>query len=308
MIDSRGLTGLGKLYITFRAALLTRVPATGMIHHDPDGTAIDDLRERLASVNKEEKLFASNRKSTSRWLATGAWVAAMTLLVGASSAQGPLRVKVNITPVASYTGASSLPRPGKILIYDFTVNSEDVQVDKIQAMRPRNLITGSKNPDSVAESAGKKYYQELIKALEKTGIPVEHVADGAVPTNNTLVIKGSFTSLREGNKTERDTIGMGAGSADVETKVDVHLKTPSDTVLVSQFQTDTRAAKGTGSVVPVAAGMNPAGAVAKSTIGDRKKTLNAYASKTAEATAKEILKSMATQGWVKINDKGEVVQ
>jgi hypothetical protein len=175
-------------------------------------------------------------------------------------------------------------------------------------MRPRNLITGGKNPDSVAASAGKQYYQELIKALEKTGIPVEHAAASTVPANNTLVIKGSFTSLREGNKTERDTIGMGTGSADVQTNVDVHLKTASDTVLLSQFQTDTRAAKGTGSVVPVAAGMNPAGAVAKSTIGDRKKTLNAYASKTAEATAKEIVKSMASQGWVKTNDKGEIAQ
>jgi Domain of unknown function (DUF4410) len=250
----------------------------------------------------------SNRRGISGWLATGAWAAAMTMSVCASSAQGPLRVKVNITPVASYTGASSLPRPAKILIYDFTINSDDVQVDKIQAMRPRNLITGSKTPDAVAESAGKKYYQELIKALEKTGIPVEHVADGAVATNNTLVIKGSFTSLREGNKTERDTVGMGAGSAAVESKVDVHLKTASDTLLLSQFQTDTRAAKGTGSLLPAAAGMNPAGAVAKSTITDRKKTLNAYATSTADATAKEILKSMAAQGWVKTNDKGEIVQ
>src|ERR1700721_3728275 len=105
----------------------------------------------------------------------------MTMSVCASSAQGPLRVKCNITPVASYTGASSLPRPAKILIYDFTVNSEDVQVDKIQAMRPRNLITGSKNPDSVAESAGKKYYQELIKALGKTGPPESMFAAAEPP-------------------------------------------------------------------------------------------------------------------------------
>jgi hypothetical protein len=253
-------------------------------------------------------VFVSKQRGTSKWLATCVCATGITVLVCAGSAQGPLRVKVNVTPVASYTGASSLPKPEKILIYDFTVNPDDVQVDKIQAMRPRNLITGSKNPDSVAASAGKRYYQELVKALEKTGIPVEHVADSTLPANNTLVIKGSFTSLREGNKTERDTVGMGTGSADVQSKVDVHLKTASDTVLFSQFQTDTRAAKGTGSVLPVAAGLDPAAAVAKSTITDRKKTLNAYASSTAEATAKEILKSMATQGWIKTNDKGEIVQ
>jgi hypothetical protein len=58
----------------------------------------------------------------------------------------------------------------------------------------------------------------------------------------------------------------------------------------------------------VAAGLNPAAAVTKSTITDRKKTLNAYASKTADATAKEILKSMAAQGWIKTNDKGELAE
>jgi hypothetical protein len=113
--------------------------------------------------------------------------------------------------------------------------------------------------------------------------------------------------VKEGNKAERDTIGMGAGGADVQTKVDVHMKTPADSVMFSQFTTDTKAAKNMGSAVPVAAGLNPAAAVAKSTVGDRRKNVNAYASKTADATAKEIIKSMAAQGWVKTNDKGELV-
>jgi Domain of unknown function (DUF4410) len=247
-------------------------------------------------------------KSTSGWFAAGAWSMATALLVCAAPAQGPLAAKVKITPVAVYTGSNPLPKPQKILVYDFAINPDDVQVDKLQAMRPRHLITGDKSPDKVAASAGKKFYVELVKALEKTGIPVEHVAIGAAPSDNAMVVQGSFTSLKEGTKAERDTIGMGTGSADVQTRVDVHLKTPTDTVLLSQFQTDTSAAKGTGSVVPVAVGMNPAAAVTKSTITDRRKTLNAYASKTADATAKEIFKSMAAQGWIKTNDKGEVAE
>jgi hypothetical protein len=180
-------------------------------------------------------------------------------------------------------------------------------VDKIQSLRPRHLITGDQKPDAIAASASKKYSDELVKALGKTGIPVEHVAAGTPPSDNAMIIQGSFTSLKQGNKAERDTIGMGAGSADVQTKVDVHIKTPSDSVLLSQFQTDTKAAKNMGAAVPVAAGLNPAAAVAKSTVGDRRKTVNAYASKTADAAAKEIIKSMAAQGWVKTNEKGELV-
>ena len=246
--------------------------------------------------------------SKSGWLTAVAWPAATALLVSGAAAQGPMGAKITVTPVAVYTGSSPLPKPQKILIYDFAVNPDDVQVDKVQALRPRHLLTGDKSQDSVAADAGKKYYAELVKALEKTGIPVEHVATGTAPTDNAMVIQGSFTSLKEGTKAERDSIGMGTGNADVQTKVDVHLKTPSDTILLSQFQTDTQAAKNVGSAVPVAAGMNPAAVAAKSTIGDRKKTLDAYASKSADATAKEIFKSMAAQGWIKTNDKGEVAE
>ena len=240
-------------------------------------------------------------------LSAKAWLAVGAFIVSSAYGQGPMGAKINVTPLASYTGSSPLPKPEKILVYDFAINPDDIQVDKIQAMRPRHLITGDQKPDAIAASASKRYSQELVKALAKTGIPVEHVAKDTPPSDNALMIQGSFTSVKQGNKTERDTIGLGAGAADVATKVDVHMKTPTDSVLFSQFTTDTTAAKNAGSVVPVAAGLNPAAAVAKSTVGDRRKNVNAYASKTADATAKEIIKSMAAQGWVKTNDKGELV-
>jgi hypothetical protein len=242
------------------------------------------------------------------WFAAGAWSAATALLVSGALAQRPLGAKVNVTHVAGYTGTNPLPKPQRILVYKYTVNPDDVQVDKLQALRPRHLISGDESQDKIAAGAGKKYFLELIKALEKTGIPVEQVTTGTIPPDNAMLVQGSFTSLKQGTKAERDTIGMGTGSADFETRVDVHLKTPADTILLSQFQTDTKAGVNAGSVLPVAAGLNPAAAVTKSTITDRKKTLNAYASKTADATAREIFKSMAAQGWIKTTDKGEIAE
>ncbi len=234
--------------------------------------------------------------------------AGVLALSSGAYAQGPLAARVQVNSVAIYTGGTPLAKPARILVYDFMVNPDEVQVDKMQAMRPRHLITGDKKPDAIAASAGKKYSTELIKKLAKAGIPVDHAATGSEPAENAMVVQGAFIALKEGHKAERDTIGMGAGGADVETKVDVHLKTSTDTVLLSQFDTNTRAASNMGSAIPLAAGLNPVSAVAKSTVGDRRKTLNAYASKTADATAKEIFKSMAAQGWIKINDKGELAE
>ena len=233
-------------------------------------------------------------------------LAAGALLASAACAQGPLAAKITITPLAGYIGANPLPKPEKILVYDFALDSTEVQVDKIQSLRPRHLIAQDKSPGTVAASASRKFYLELVKQLEKTGIPVERVEAGTLPSAAAMVIQGSFTTLKEGNKTERDTFGMGAGGADLEAKVDVHLKTPTGAILLSQFQTDTKAAKNAGAALPVVAGLNPAVAVTKSTVTDRKKTLNSYATKTADATAKEIFKSMVAQGWVKTDDKGRI--
>lgn len=218
---------------------------------------------------------------------------------------GPLAAKVKVTSLESYSGAP-LQKPDKILIYDL-VRGSDVQIDKSQKLRPRHIISGDENPDTVAKKAQSTFSEELAKKLAKTGIPVEHVNSDTAPTDNSLVIQGTFESLRQGDKTQRVTVGMGLGSAELQTKIDVRVKTPSQTVLLSQFQTETTTAKNIGAAVPAAAGMNPAGVATKSVVTDRRKTLNAYVSKTADASATEITKAMAGQGWIKLNNKGEVV-
>jgi hypothetical protein len=243
---------------------------------------------------------------TSRLRRTVLPCAAMLCIGVSNSFAGPLQAKVQVTTLKSYSG-SPLPKPDKILVYDLVADSSDVQVDASQKIRPRHLITGDEKPDAIAHKAQSVFSAELQKKLAKAGLPVEHVAADTAPSINSLVVQGSFLSLRQGMKTERVVVGMGTGSAGLQATVDVRVKTPTDVVLLSQFQTATTKAKNVGAAVPVAAGLNPAAVAAKSTITDRRKTLNAYASKTADASAAEILKAMAGQGWIKLNDKGEVI-
>jgi hypothetical protein len=220
-------------------------------------------------------------------------------------AEGPLAAKVKLTTLQGYKG-SPLPKPDKILIYDLVPDAE-IQVDKSQKLRPRHLLAGDENPDAIAKKSQKTFSEELTKQLGKTGIPVQHVAADTAPSDNSLMVQGKFVALREGDKTQRVTVGMGLGSAQVQTKIDVRLKTSAEAVLVSEFQTETTATKNVGAAVPAAAGANPAAVATKSVVTDRRKTLNHDVSKTADASAKEIKKLMADQGWIKLNDKGEVV-
>jgi hypothetical protein len=231
----------------------------------------------------------------------------IVLCVGSTSfAGGPLAAKVEVTSLQSYSG-TPLPKPDKILVYDLVADSSDVQVDASQKIRPRHLITGDEKSGAIAHKAQSGFSAELQKKLARTGLSVQHVTDDTAPSDHSLVVQGTFLALRQSTKTERVVVGMGTGSAALQAKVDVRLKTPTEMVLLSQFQTETTKAKNVGAAVPAAAGLNPAAVAAKSTITDRRKTLNAYASKTADASAAEILKAMAGQGWIKLNDKGDVI-
>lgn len=254
--------------------------------------------DRNPAWNKKDLAVASATALLLLVTTASCWTAA-------ARADGPLAAKVKLTTLQSYKGGS-LPKPDKILVYDL-VPSTDIQVDKSQKLRPRHMIAGDENANAIAKKSENTFSEELGKKLAKTGIPVQHVAADTAPSDNSLVIQGTFVTLREGDKTQRVTVGMSLGSAQVQTKIDVRLKTSAQAVLVSQFQTETTTANNVGAVVPVAAGLNPAGAATKSVVTDRRKTLNHYVSKTADASAKEIVKLMADQGWIKLNDKGEVV-
>jgi hypothetical protein len=173
----------------------------------------------------------------------------------------------------------------------------------MQGLRPRHVISGDEKPDVIAKNS-QSTSNELSKRLAKTDIPVEHVSADTAPSANSLIVQGTFASRRQGDKTEPVTVGMGLGSAEVQTKIDVRLKTASEALLLSQFQTETTAAKNAGEAEP---GLNPAAVATKSIVTDRRKILNSYVSKTADASLKEITEVMAAQGWIKLDDKGEVV-
>ena len=228
-------------------------------------------------------------------LTAGAAVALFLLLAtnsrwtAVAQTDGPLAAKVNVTTLHRYKG-TPLPKPDKILIYDL-VPGTDIQVDKSQSIRPRHLIAGDENPEAVAKKSVNTFSEELAKKLAKTRIPVQHVAADTAPSDSTLVVQGTFVALHEGTKGERVTVGMGLGSAAVQTKIDVRLKTPAEAVLLSQFQTETTVTKNVGAVAPAAAGLSPAAIAAKSTVTDRKKTLHHDVVKTADASAKEITKA-----------------
>jgi hypothetical protein len=220
----------------------------------------------------------------------------------------PLAAQVEVKPIAGYSDSSPLPKPDKILVYDFEFDPSVVQVDKTQEIRPRHVIARDQTPKHIGEQAAQALSTELVRNLAKTGLPVERASANIIPSANSLVVKGTFASIKQGVKTERVVVGMGTGSAEVSTHVKVELQLPQKTILVSEFETVTTLAKNPGAGVTTAAGLNPAVAAGKSTITDRKKTATAYASKTGDAAAKQISGAMAGLGWIDPEGKTKVAK
>jgi len=221
-------------------------------------------------------------------------------------AEGPLASHVDVQVLQSYAGGQSLPKPEKIVVYDFTVDPENVTLDKskVDEIRPSSHLRNREHdPAKLGQKVADKLASELAKDLGKTGLPVERAAAGSNPPDNALVVTGSFTSIAEGSTTEREGIGMGAGSAEVSTQVRVALNNQGKNTMLSEFTTETSKSKNVGAAVPVAAGLNPAVAGARAVTSDRKKNVTADASKTADATAKQISGVMSELGWIPSDTK-----
>ena len=158
-----------------------------------------------------------------------AFVTVAVLLEPASAnPQSPMAAKVQVTTVQSYNGSAALQKPERIVVYDFAVNPDDIQVDRSQSIRPRHILAGDQNASAIAKKTQNTYSKELMAELAKTGISVQHAEAGAQPPPNSLVVRGSFVSLKQGDKTERVALGFGTGTADVQTRVSVHLNTSGE--------------------------------------------------------------------------------
>ena len=91
----------------------------------------------------------------------------LCILPAHSRAEGPLTARVTVTSLQSYSGSDPLPKPTKILVYDFVIDTSNVQVDQSQKMRPRHMISGDENPEAVAQKVSANFAAELVRSEER---------------------------------------------------------------------------------------------------------------------------------------------
>jgi uncharacterized protein DUF4410 len=213
-----------------------------------------------------------------------------------------------VETIHEYYGKSLLPRPDRVLVYDFAVSANDVKLNSAIGARLANLVTGAQENEEqvkVGRAVAKALAESLVKELDQLGLPVEHASSGTMPTARTVMIHGQFLTIDEGNRLRRMVIGFGVGGTDLRTKVQVYQGMEAAPLLLQEFEANAESSKkpGMGPMVGVgAAATSAAGAAAVSSgVGvatEFDQTVEGDAKRTAKEVAKPLSQFFAGQGWI----------
>jgi hypothetical protein len=167
-----------------------------------------------------------------------------------------MRIHVGLVGLALLAGCTSgssqiestakLPRPQVVVVQNFAVAPNEVQLDPgLSATIKETVGAAAGTPNSakeqqvgrqVADALAEKLVAEIrdlgFQAQRGMGLP-PGVASG-------LLITGQFVGIDEGNRTERVTLGLGAGRSDVRVRAQVFDVGPRGRALADEIEVDAK--------------------------------------------------------------------
>jgi hypothetical protein len=201
---------------------------------------------------------------------------------------------------------ANLPRPDRILVYDFAVSEQEVkEYQGIMRQQPtikdpveRERLLAREVRDALAE--------ELLSQLQRFDFVVERIPRNRRATDKELLVDGQFVTVDEGNPLHRLVLGFGNGASLVQTQVQVYQGSEPRKVL--EFTTEADSGKmpgaaptlGVGAVAQggVTAGMaitNAASAGVKHYNSD----IARMAAESGDQVARYLSEFFAKQGWIR---------
>jgi len=200
-----------------------------------------------------------------------------------------------------------LPRPSRILVYDFTATPADVPADA--------AIAGQYAPPSTPLSyeqiqagrqLGAQIADDLAARIRDMGLPAVSALMDTPARVGDIVIRGYLISIEEGSTGKRMLIGFGAGGSELKTVVEGYQMTAKGLRKLGSGTVDSGGSKGPGTVAPAAVAIATGNPIGLIVTGGLKIYGEASGSSKlegrAQATAKEIADTLKTrfeeQGWI----------
>lgn len=196
------------------------------------------------------------------------------------------------------------PRPDRIVVYDFDIESAVVTLDPSIAKeiaRGRTPIVEARR--HVALAVADVLSRTLVEEILALGLPAERGAEAPVPKPGALLIDGALVRVDEGSRAKRTAIGFGAGKSELRTRVRVYRVTDRGRRRIAEFDTTTEdgEAFGKGEVVKVAGAPDAETRAANSLPADQARELPsvmADAERTGQRASEILAELFLRHGWI----------
>lgn len=200
----------------------------------------------------------------------------------------------------------TIPRPGRILVYDFVSAPADLPPEV--AVAGDGLVASPQTPGQLAlgRTLGAEVASDLVGDLQQAGLPAVRAAGAPGPQVGDALVVGYFASVDPGNATERVVVGFGYGGAEMKTVVKGYLMTADGLRPLGSGAVEAGSGKTPGGAVPLAvtlATANPLGLIvsgAAKAYGEYSgsETIAGAARRTADEIAARIKQTAQRQGWL----------
>ncbi len=207
---------------------------------------------------------------------------------------------------AVLTQEKNLPRPSRILLYDFAVSEREVtEYQGIMRQQP-SVKDPAERERQLAREVKDALAKEVADGLRKLGFTIERVSRGTVATGSELLVDGQFLTVDEGSPLRRLVIGFGSGTSTVESRAQVYQG--SNTRKVIEFTTHSDSGMMPGAAATLGAGAAvqggvTAGMVVANTAISGVKTYNSDVARMGAASGDQVVRYLseffAQQGWIR---------
>jgi hypothetical protein len=212
-----------------------------------------------------------------------------------------------ITTRRSYIGDEQLPRPGRIIVYDFAATAADVDEQSTLVGNYHMRTTPQTSEEiEIGRKLGSLVAERLVTEILAMGMPAERAHTGPEPGIGDLLIKGEFVSIDEGDRLKRMVVGFGAGAGELKTHVEGYQMTSEGLRLLGESQITDTGGKMPGMLVPVLGGaatenIGTAAIVSGSMnvvqeLGPE--SMNAAAKRTAQKIGEVLSYAFKKHGWI----------
>ena len=203
------------------------------------------------------------------------------------------------------TADKNLPRPTRVLIYDFAVTGAKIsEYQGILRQQPSNK-NAQERAHEIGWLASEALTANLSQGLRGFGFVVERVTRDTVVKETDLSIDGRIVSVDEGSPLRRLLVGLGSGASTMTVRVQVFRAAQRQMLLDFTTHADSGRMPGAAATVPVSAtvpfgvglGVSAGGAVATGLTANGS-TVGHMAAASADQAVRFLSEFFARQGWI----------